>query len=157
MLFKTLKRSRKPTDATRSFNEIMKMAEDISNQNAAGLRQLVRALLMPLQAEHLLAVAEVEQHTAPTQLDSHSFFFPLGKVAQRMNFWVQPTPRIVLSLASDIVLPTPWERTRYAHALAHTGEGRARGPWRSDSNMLFRFGFRGVSASSDATGSTSST
>lgn len=150
--------SRREEESKPSFDEIMRMAEAIAGQNPAGLRQLVRALLLPLQAEHLLAVAQLEQHKAPSHFDSYTFFFPLSKVAQSTDFWVQPTPRVVLNLASDIVLPTPWERERYASALAHTGEGRARGAWRSDSNhavsvwLPWRIGFVGGGNHSIAAG-----
>lgn len=141
-----------------SFNEIMGMAKAIADKNPAGLRQLVRALLLPLQAEHLLAVAELEQHKAPSTFNAHSFFFPLSEVAQSTDFCLKPTPHVVLSLASDVVLPTPWERNRYANALAHTGEGRARGEWRSDSNHIvsvwlpWRIGFVGGGNHSIAAG-----
>lgn len=145
-------------EAEPSFSKIMGMAEAIAKDNAAGLHQLIRALLLPLQAKHLLTVAEVEQHKAPSYINSRTFFFPLDKIGLSTDFSVKPTPHVVLSLSSDIVLTTPWERSRYASALAQTGEGRARGAWRSDVNhsvsiwLPWRIGFVGNGNHSIAAG-----
>lgn len=117
-----------------SFDQVMSMAEEIAKCNPEGLLLLVRALLRPLQAEHLLAVAEREQHQAPGDLQHLSFFFNLNTIAESSEFYLRDKPAVRIDLSKDIVLPTPWEKTRYANALANIGAGKSNGEWRQDSN-----------------------
>lgn len=117
-----------------SFTNIMAMAEKIAESNPEGLSLLVRALLRPLQAEHILAVAERAQHQAPGSLQYLSFFFNLSTIAESSEFYLRDNPDVCIDLSKDIVLPTPWERTRYSNALANTGAGKSNGEWRQDSN-----------------------
>lgn len=117
-----------------SFAQIMSIAEEIANCNPEGLPLLVRALLRPLQAEHILAVAERVQHQAPDTLQYQSFFFDLNTIANSSEFYLRDKPVVRIDLSKDIVLPTPWERNRYANALANIGSGKSSGEWRQDSN-----------------------
>lgn len=116
-----------------SFPEIMALAEEIAKVNPEGLLLLVRALLRPLQAEHMLAVAERPQHQAPSPLGCFSFFFNLNSV-EISDFRLQQKPEVRIDLSTDIVLPTPWVRSCYVSALANIGTGKPKGEWRQDSN-----------------------
>lgn len=118
------------------FHNIMEMARDIAQENPNGLHDLIRALLRPIQSEHLIAVAEVEQHTAPPAIAGPSFFFNCFEVIQLDQYWVEPTPLVEISLAKDIVLATGWERRRYCSALAHIGTKKKLGAWRQDPNHV---------------------
>lgn len=117
-----------------TFSHIMSMANEIAAQSPQGLRELVRALLRPLQAEHMLAVAELKPHASPNAIKDFDFFFPLNQIAQSTDFYLRDKPEMWVDLAKDIVLPTPWERTRYSSALATVGSGKSQGTWRQDSN-----------------------
>lgn len=66
------------TDSTNIavYNHLMKVAKEIALTNPKGLPDLIRAILRPLQSEHLLAVAERGQDALPN-LDGAWFFgFP---------------------------------------------------------------------------------
>lgn len=117
-----------------SFSEVMALAEEIAAINPEGLTLLVRALLRPIQAEHMLAVAERPQHQAPGSLDYISFFFNLNTVAESSEFYLRHKPEFRINLSKDIVLPTPWKRDRYANALATIGAGKCQGEWEQDGN-----------------------
>lgn len=63
------------TDSTNIavYNHLMKVAKEIALTNPKGLPDLIRAILRPLQSEHLLAVAERGQDALPN-LDGAWFF-----------------------------------------------------------------------------------
>lgn len=128
-IFNLLRRRDEPTSA---FAHVMSMAEAIAAENPKGLQSLMRALLRPLQAEQMVAVAEREDHAAPAEIDAQTFFFDIFRAAQLADFWLRPTPQVQISLARDIVLPTPWRRHRFADALALIGEDRKLGSWKYD-------------------------
>lgn len=120
--------------AHQNFHHIMEMAYQINEVDPAGLSEFIRALLRPVQAEHLLAVAEREQHAAPPALEAGRFFFDFWKLEDVQPLRIQPTPRVKISLSRDTVLPTPWNRRRYISALATIGQGKSQQEWRQDSN-----------------------
>lgn len=111
------------------------MANEIAAQSPKGLRELVRALLRPLQAEHMLAVAELNPHDSPDFIKYHDFFFPLNQIAKSTDFYLRDKPEMLVDLAKDIVLPTPWKRADYSKALASVGSGKSQGTWCQDSNL----------------------
>lgn len=122
------------TAATRkqqSFKRIMESAEQIAAINPNGLHELTRALLLPLQAEFLVAVAERERHKAPRLDEWRSFFFNLlqqGITQSKVkNNDLGP---VSIDLASDTVFPVPWHRDRYANALGTIGRGKSLGAWK---------------------------
>lgn len=125
----------------------MSMAKTIADTNPDGLLPLVRALLRPLQAEHMIAVAERGDHQAPGEIRYLDFFFNLNAIAESLEFYQRNKPVVRIDLARDIVLPTPWMRSRYANTLANIGTGKSSGPWRADSNhgisvwLPWRIGF----------------
>jgi hypothetical protein len=124
----------KGKESPKAFDHVMQIAAEIAKVDSSGLFRLTKALLGPLQAEHLLAVAERGPHNAPPVIDGYSFFFDIGNVIEVSRCWVQPTPYMEVRLASDVILPTTWRRSSYVSALATIGEGRPQGAWAQDSN-----------------------
>ncbi|MEE4963986.1 DUF6710 family protein [Pseudomonas alliivorans] len=145
------------TDSTNIavYNHLMKVAKEIALTNPKGLPDLIRAILRPLQSEHLLAVAERGQDALPN-LDGAWFF---GSAVRDRLFstsgsrWLgRPLPQnqYVLKLSRDIVLPWPWSLRGYVSALATIGSAKApvamsqtstrpynrnyQGPWVQDDN-----------------------
>ncbi len=116
------------------FDNIMSMAHAIAENNPAGLHSFVRAILLPIQAEQMLAVAERRLHEAPPELEWHAFFFEIFRVATLDELYRCDKPVVSVKLARDVVLTTPWHRSRYESALAKIGGGKACGSWRADSN-----------------------
>lgn len=116
------------------YKYIMAMAEDIAKQNPLALGTLVSALLRPIQAEHMIALAEVKQHKAPNSISSNSFFFDVFPVFNLSQYWLKPTPPLRIDLNRDVVLPTCWDRQRYSSALSNIGTNKNLGPWQQDDN-----------------------
>lgn len=131
-MLRSLLASNKPIEEDDAFANLMSMAKKIAEHNPAGLSEFVRALLRPVQAEHLIAVAERGDHKAPDCLNKLEFFFELPLVAESLEFYLRDKPEIWVDLSKDIVLPTPWKRDGYANALANIGAGRVMGAWAQD-------------------------
>ncbi|HCL5581030.1 TPA: hypothetical protein N2N40_002458 [Citrobacter freundii] len=113
------------------FEKVMSLAKSVDN---AGRETLIRALIRPIQADYLLAVA-TEGQDAREPIDQRFFFFPdfihyfNSGETQKMSGLPIDYP---VSLAKDIVLPWPWSENRYRNALSigtHAGN-----PWSSDDN-----------------------
>ena len=128
-LFQTLfpKPAVKPVDT--SFDNFMDVANRIAAINPAGLRELVRALLLPLQAETMVAVSQLNVHCVQEPIQYLDFFFPIRNSSE---FYRRDAPKETLSLARDVVLPTPWKRNDYINALATIGTGKCQGHWQQD-------------------------
>lgn len=127
-------RLRKPKRSQCAFEHVMRVATDVADREPTALFDLIAALLRPLQSEHLIAVAEREQHAAPGSLEAELFFFDIRPYVSVSDSWIQPTPSLEIRLATDPVLPTAWERRRFVSAVVDIGEGRPCGPWRQDPN-----------------------
>lgn len=118
------------------FNMVMEVARKISLSNPDALRNLIFALLRPLQSEHLLAVAECQDHQAPDAINGSSFFFTNHSLFSHSDHWIQDYPIVELNLACTPIFPTPWDRDRYARALALIGHGKPLGDWRQEPNHV---------------------
>ena len=127
-------RTSKATHGHAAFDRVMQSAREISKRQPDALFDLIAALLRPLQSEHLITVAEREQHMAPESIQGASFFFDVTRFISVSKCWVQPTPPLTVRLASDPVLPTAWERGRFVSAITNIGEGRPHGAWTQDPN-----------------------
>ncbi|HIE1097559.1 MULTISPECIES: DUF6710 family protein [Stenotrophomonas] len=130
------------------FQRLMETAHEIAAINPAGLPDFISAILRPLQAEHLLSIAEFGG-TPDIEADSWTFFGPAVRrrlFADDGSTW-RPTThdpdQHPMALARDLVLPWPWNHGRYVSALATIGstKGHAQspawlqrwqGPWRQD-------------------------
>ncbi|WP_210558278.1 MULTISPECIES: DUF6710 family protein [unclassified Pseudomonas] len=132
------------------FEHLLKTAKLIAETNPRGLVDLIRAILRPLQSEHLLGVAERGQDAVPT-IGSFKFF---GEAVRDLMFHPDgmnlrgvrlDSKTFSLKLSRDIVLPWAWDFGRYVDALATIGSGKAvdagnqwnrgyQGPWSQDEN-----------------------
>jgi len=119
------------------FSQIMVIANNIARSNPQALSDLIRALLRPLQSEHILAVAERDDHQAPDQIDGNSFFFSNNEIFSQSKYFQQSAPKVALNLASDPILPTPWRRDGFVNALATIGIGKKCGAWIQEPNHVF--------------------
>lgn len=116
------------------FNKTMDIANKIALQNPDALRDLVRALLRPLQSEHILSVAERGDHEALGEIDGYSFFFDSMKIFDGSKYLLRDAPKYQINLARDPVLPTNWRRDGFVNALANIGTGKKCGTWTQSSN-----------------------
>lgn len=113
----------------KKFDHIMDMANSIAKKSPLGLRELVRALLLPLQAEHMVAAVERVQQDAPAEIRYWDFFF---RIENPSDYYLRNKPREVLALGRDVLLPTVWKHSSYFNALASIGTGKSLGPWCQD-------------------------
>lgn len=118
------------------FNMTMEIAHEIANKNPHALLDLIRALLRPLQSEHILAVAERKDHQAPSPIEGYSFFFSNLQIFSGSDHLIRNAPKFELNLACDPIFPTPWKRNDYVNALSLIGTGKALGSWRQDTNHI---------------------
>ena len=118
------------------FNKTMDVAREIALTNPQALRELIRALLRPLQSEHILAAAERGDHKAPCPIEGNSFFFVNQELFSGAKHYLRNSPVIELNLAYDPILPTPWKRSGFVNALANIGVGKRCGAWKQESNHV---------------------
>lgn len=120
----------------RVFSHLMETANTIQRQNATGLTRLVSAIMMPLQAEQLLSVAERAQHAAVEAASLERLFSPdyFFSTFDELDCVQHPPQDYRVDLSRDVVLSTPWNRSCFASALANIGANRSCGPWRQDPN-----------------------
>lgn len=129
-------RREKKIKRAEQFNKTMEIAHEIALTNPDALRDLVRALLRPLQSERILAVAECGDHQAPSEIDGYSFFFFDMQLFSGSEHLLRNAPKYVLNLSCDPIFPTPWKRNGFVNALANIGIGKVRGAWVQDSNHV---------------------
>lgn len=144
------------------FNNLMRTAQAIADINPAGLHDLVKAILRPLQAEHILSIAEFG-HGSKTPNQWQTFFGSAvrDRIYESDGMTTRPSKfdpgDYPISLARDIVLPWPWKETSYVSALATIGTRKTpltpnlmdsyQGEWRQDLNhaielwLPWRIGF----------------
>ncbi|MHA3928350.1 DUF6710 family protein [Klebsiella oxytoca] len=97
------------------------------------LPDLIRAIVLPIQSDLLLAVAEEGTDARPNMTPSEFFFKGLIQVLsyEKMKEGEMDGADYPLSLASDMVLPWPWDLTRYIDNVSHIGTHKGR-PWKHD-------------------------
>jgi hypothetical protein len=129
----------KPAKRETPFRNVMDMAHDLADLNPAALHDLVKLLLRPMQSSAIVGVVENTAHQSPASIDGANFFFDDRRVRSidegcRLEL---PNDQFRVRLATDVVLPWPWNRQRIANALAGIGTGKVHGEWTQDfSNHL---------------------
>lgn len=113
------------------FDHTLLLAASIS---PAGRHNLLRALVRPIQSDHLLAVGAEGQDARPT-LDEKQFFFQ--KLYDYISFEQLSHQKLMpeeypLSLAADMVLPWPWGMNSYKGCLSIGS--RQGNPWQYDNS-----------------------
>jgi hypothetical protein len=119
-----------------TFRYLLDIANEIASREPSALASLVAAILRPLQAEHILSVAERVQHAARAPIDVYRLFSPddFFSVFEESDCLRLNAAGYQLDLAKDIVMPTPWRRARFVAAVTSIGHGKVSGHWRQDSN-----------------------
>lgn len=134
--------ARDPSRPLARYRKILSTAQQIASVNPRGLPELVRAVLRPMQSEHLLGVAELGRDAYP-QIEAGKFFTAatsrLMFTPDGMRYRGKPieTTAIRLRLARDVVLPCAWNEQRYVGALACIGGNKLDDrstAWRQDFN-----------------------
>ncbi|MFM0549657.1 hypothetical protein P0D69_01635 [Paraburkholderia sediminicola] len=116
------------------FQNVMEMARDIAEKNPAALYDLVKVLLRPVQSAALVGVIENAAHEAPGNIHPSTFFFDDRRI-QSIVYGIGkhlPAEDFMVRLATDVVLPWPWNRQRISSALAFIGKGKRAGEWKQD-------------------------
>ena len=119
-----------------TFRYLLDIANELASREPSALASLVTAILRPLQAEHILSVAERVQHAALDPIDLYRLFSPddFFSVFEESDCLRLNAQGYQIDLAKDIVMPTPWRRAGFVSALISIGHGKTSGQWRQDSN-----------------------
>lgn len=119
-----------------TFRYLLDIANELASREPSALASLVTAILRPLQAEHMLSVAERAQHAARDPIDLYRLFSPddFFSVFEESDCLRLDVEGFQLDLTRDIVMPTPWRRAGFVSALTTIGQGKISGQWRQDSN-----------------------
>lgn len=112
------------------FNNLMKMAKEISSSNPDGLLDFARALARSIQSEYILRVAESSSHIPPKIQFKENFFFRAPGYLWLQEYKVIPNPRVLINLSRDPIFPYPWNRGKYSSAISEIGDGKLKGGWR---------------------------
>ncbi len=72
---------RRKKAAVNQFANLMEIADQIAHVDPRGLGPYVAAILRPLQAHQILAVAERDAHHAPPAIRDYDFFFGVISVS----------------------------------------------------------------------------
>jgi len=137
--FESISKSWHRRHCSPTFGQIMEFANRISDDEPRALVDLVKALLRPLQAMHLVDAIRKPQHQTLEYLSHLHFFINKPSTEAASLIWKLPSinpEHFRVRLWSDVALPTPWSRERYASALMHVGSGKRCGEWRQDDNHL---------------------
>lgn len=118
------------------FERLAELACAIEAGALAGLARLVKPIGEPLQAEQILSVAERSDHCArgAVRLDRLFSPEPFFSHFDRDVCLRIPVDGHGVDLVRDIVLPTPWSRSRLAAALAAIGTHKKSRAPRQDTN-----------------------
>ncbi|MCL2307222.1 MAG: hypothetical protein FWC38_03125 [Proteobacteria bacterium] len=117
------------------FQNTLEIANDIAKVNKSALKSLVRALLRPIQSERFISVVENPEHKALPQIVTGNFFFDgFSETIKVSHYLLKPTPERKILLNRDIILPTPWQKSRFCDALSMIGKDKEKGAWTQDDN-----------------------
>ncbi|HHY0525332.1 TPA: DUF6710 family protein [Vibrio parahaemolyticus] len=129
-----LSRDKKVKSAARieinNYDQLMSVARRLP---VNALPELIRAIVRPIQSEFLLAVAEEGSDSRP-DMNPQEFFFD-GLIQYLFIDKMEENERdgadYPLSLASEMVLPWPWNLSRYIDNVTHIGTSKGK-PWKQD-------------------------
>ena len=127
------------------FDQVINLARRLPQP---AIHDLLRALILPIQADYLLAVGTEGQDARP-DMNEREFFF--SKIIWAMDYTHMKSLRLAaedfpLALATAKILPWPWSESRYRSALADIGSAKGN-PWVQDINhsvilwLPWRIGF----------------
>ena len=119
-----------------AFANILGLAQELHTRNRHALPALITALLRPLQSSQIAGVIERGENKAPSEVDRFQFFTDDVPAFRETQYCVNEREPVVLDLAFDVVLMTPWIRARTVGALAEIGHRPQQKAWRQDSNHI---------------------
>jgi hypothetical protein len=133
------------------FTHLLKRADSLANAgNVEGLKDLIKLVMRPLQAKHMLRPYISDDHKCGTDLNWQN---ELGisshitaKVSEHLvdgrdfTMWCWSDDCFIkdkdlypqLDLSTDIVLTTPWHPDRILRNIGVIGENRRLGPFKQD-------------------------
>ncbi|CAI6331291.1 DUF6710 domain-containing protein [Escherichia coli] len=105
------------------FDRVINLARRLPQP---AIHDLLRALILPIQADYLLAVGTEGQDARP-DMNEREFFFT--KIIWAMDYTHMKSLRLAaedfpLALATAKILPWPWDESSYRSALADIGSAR---------------------------------
>lgn len=119
------------------LNKVLFIADEIANQNPDALPDFVRLLGRKLQSDYMCrAISWLDEHKMPNLEPKLVWFnelLPLNSDGQCVHDLKEKTGTTrTLKLASDIILPWPWNVSRVASNISCIGPGRPCGSWEQD-------------------------
>ena len=114
------------------FDRVINLARRLPHP---AIHDLLRALILPIQADYLLAVGTEGQDARP-DMNEREFFFT--KIIWAMDYTHMKSLRLAaedfpLALATAKILPWPWGESSYRSALADIGSAKGN-PWGTVAN-----------------------
>jgi hypothetical protein len=131
---KTLKKilsvfNKKPTERAQRLSKILLIAEKIHSKNPSALKEYVQLLGRKLQSDYMCrAVSILDEHSMPNLEVSTTWFNELAHLDSKgttlNDLKIKINEPKILNLASDLILPWPWNINRVVDNLAYIGESR---------------------------------
>ena len=121
------------------LDKVLKIAAEIATKNPAALKDFMKLLGRKYQSECLCkAVSALNEHKVSnlepslawfdTRMELNADNHNLHDVIKKVDVDVE------LNLATDLVMPWPWNMDRVVNNLSYIGGGESRTPWRQDNN-----------------------
>lgn len=119
------------------LTKVLSIADEIAGHNPDALREFIRLLGRKLQSDYMCrAVSVLDEHKMPNlepKLVWFDEFIPVNSEGHRTyDLKVKINTTRTLRLASDIILPWPWNMGRVVSNLSCIGPGRPWGAWEQD-------------------------
>lgn len=117
---------------------ILAFAAEVAAQRPEALVERANLLGRRVQAHYLTAVlARPDEVSDVLEAEPSTLWFderlPLTRDGRTLNDLLVPVAgEHLVDLATDLVLPCPWERGRLVDTLCNIGDGRPWGPWQVD-------------------------
>jgi len=120
------------------FSKVMHVANEIAIQNPDALKDFIRLLGRKLQSDYMCrAIFAVNERKIPDLEPKQVWFdefMPITLAGKSLHdLKIKSSSSHDVNLASDIVLPWPWNLDRVASCISHIGTGKSAGTWKQDS------------------------
>jgi len=125
------------TASSQRLNNILYVAKKISEENPQALPDFVKLLGRKLQSDYMCRVAFSENEPQVPILEPKLVWFDefteLDSAGHRLyDLKKNMNTTRALNLATDIILPWPWNLNRVASCISGIGLGRPAGAWKQD-------------------------
>lgn len=114
------------------FDRVIKLAHSLPQP---AIHDLLRALILPIQADYLLAVGTEGQDARPEMNERELFFSQIiwAMDYSHMKSLRHPSEDYPLALATAKILPWPWNESSYRNTLSDVGSTKGNA-WKQDIN-----------------------